>query len=133
MTHRRHGGERGKEQSQHGEQQAKASGIMKRGVIFCRGGRRTALDFLRWSATAGLWRRRSVSAPGVSPDRAATRPPSAPRAACSRPPTSSAGFGNERKKLKAFSKAVLLRAEVGALLSLGSFRGCCATARMKVL
>ena len=120
MTHRRHGGERGKQQSQHGEQQAKASRITKRGVILCHGGQASedcpgifALErdgeALEEAVCFGS---RSVTRPG---SHKATE--SAPRAACSRPPTSSAGFGNERNKLKAFSKAVLLHAEVGALLS----------------
>ena len=38
MTHCKHRGERRKAELKHGRRQAKASGIMKCGVIFCPGG-----------------------------------------------------------------------------------------------
>ena len=92
MTHRRHESERGKEQSQHGRRQAKASGIMKCAVIFRHGGQASedcpgivALErdgeALEEAVCFGS---RSVTRPG---SHKATE--SAPRAACSRPPTSS--------------------------------------------
>ena len=72
MTHRRHGGERGKEQSQHGRRQAKASAMMTCGVILWHGGPAS-------EDCPGIFVERDGAAlfrlPECHPDRAATRPP----------------------------------------------------------